>query len=183
MLARKVFFGIKFGRISRCRAAQPCPPRSTNITQHSANTLWHRVFRKLNSTRKNDGTERRWSQLTWIVGNTVCPWLQNVAVASSAAGKWVYGEYHANHHGNKNSGIGQRGQKFRLQVHGSDQLPFPRILQRASLGRVLQVLSAPLHMVKRIVVNKTPRDGGWHTLIEMRTDVNAVPHAGLSKTA
>ena len=30
------------------------------------------------------------------------------------------------------------------QVHGSDQLPLPRILQRASLGRALQVLSAPL---------------------------------------
>ena len=29
------------------------------------------------------------------------------------------------------------------QVHGSDQLPLPRILQRASLGRALQVLSAP----------------------------------------
>ena len=57
----------------------------------------------------------------------------------------------------------QLGQTFRLQVHGSDQLPHPRILQGASLGRALQVLSAPLPVEgvrKRWLKNRGRSSGG-----------------------
>ena len=61
-------------------------------------------------------------------------------------------------------------------------------LQPSSLGNQLQCGIAPLHVkgggksVKEVAVENplsNPLSRGGHTLMDTRTDVNAVPHAGL----
>ena len=72
--------------------------------------------------------------------------------------------------------------QVKLQVRQADQVWFHRQLQVSSLGGDLQWRSCPPVNKRKGKKTQSERipvtSKGTHTLIEMRADVNAVPHAG-----